>query len=464
MGKRNRDRRRDKQRKRSAHRPPGSGGGAGDRRYGGGPWSSGPEPVDAGEAVDYAVEAAAWAFAAGDERGCRQFLDVLGLDGSPGVAPPALVHQVIERVVDRALGDAWDGGWQPADVDRVVRKRHRSVHGEAVVRAIARQHRRYAAATIDPLWRDQLRFLGADPWGPASSASPEPGALPLGDEIEKGLPTSLTKADQRALIEILVLLWRLPRLPRLLALPGQATGSPGGDRSVDARVLERVRALLAKAESTTFAEEAEAFTAKAQELMARHAVNQAMIEGEEQSGGPQGRRIGVDDPYAQAKSLLLSVVASANRSRSVWSKDLGFSTVFGHESDLAAVDLLYTSLLVQANAAMAAAGRRVDRSGRSRTRSFRSSFLVAYANRIGQRLEEIATSAEAVGTEEHGAALLPVLVSRRRAVDDAVETAFPGMDHYSLSASNGAGWAAGTAAADLAKLSANAEVRSGRAS
>ena len=37
----------------------------------------------------------------------------------------------------------------------------------------------------------------------------------------------------------------------------------------DEKVLGRVRALLAKAESTTFPEEAEALTAKAQELMAR---------------------------------------------------------------------------------------------------------------------------------------------------------------------------------------------------
>ena len=37
-------------------------------------------------------------------------------------------------------------------------------------------------------------------------------------------------------------------------------------------MLERVRALLAKAESTTFPEEADALTAKAQQLMTRHAL------------------------------------------------------------------------------------------------------------------------------------------------------------------------------------------------
>jgi hypothetical protein len=39
-----------------------------------------------------------------------------------------------------------------------------------------------------------------------------------------------------------------------------------------------VRALLAKAESTTYPEEADALTAKAQELMARHSIDRAMLD------------------------------------------------------------------------------------------------------------------------------------------------------------------------------------------
>lgn len=58
-------------------------------------------------------------------------------------------------------------------------------------------------------------------------------------------------------------------------------------------------------------------------------------------------------------------------------------------SDLDAVELLFTSLLVQATTAMLAAGSRQDAHGRSRTRSFRQSFLAAYAQRIGERLASI---------------------------------------------------------------------------
>lgn len=219
-------------------------------------------------------------------------------------------------------------------------------------------------------------------------------------------------------------------------------------------MLERVRALLAKAESTNFPEEAEAFTAKAQELMARHAIDEAMLE----AGGGGGRadvvgwRIGVDDPYAAAKSILLHHIASANRCRAVWSKELGFSTVFGTRSDLEMVEILFTSLLVQGTDAMLRAGRSTDRYGRSRTRSFRQSFLLAYAARIGERLDAATASMVAEGAERHGEPLLPVLASRAEAVEGAVRTAFPQLAHRGLAITNYSGWVAGRAAAELAAI------------
>lgn len=408
-------------------------------------------PANDPETVQETVLAAAAAYRLGDAGAYARHLAVLALDGDSPQQGSTLVGQVIERVVDGALAAAWERGWQPADVERLVRRRLRRHHGAAVVAAIAHQHRRYAAATVADTWRSQLRAMGADPRNPPVGGDVDGTARPVAD-------------DHQATIEVLSLLRWLPVLPRLGPLPGEARSVGRGGHAVDGRVFEKVRALLAKAESTTFVEEAEAFTAKAQELMARHAVDLAMLQGGTPAGGAGGRRIGVDDPYAHAKSLLLAAVARANRCRSVWTRDLGFSTVFGHESDLDAVDLLYTSLLVQATTALAATGRRTDRSGRSRTRSFRSSFLVAYANRIGQRLCESAATAEAAGTAEHGAGLVPVMSARRKAVDDAVESTFPDVGSYSVSVSNGAGWAAGTAAAEMARLSAFDEVRPGQAS
>ena len=228
-------------------------------------------------------------------------------------------------------------------------------------------------------------------------------------------------------------------------------------------MLERVRALLAKAESTTFPEEAEALTARAQQLMARHAIDQAMLDGHapDRPTDVVAWRIGVDDPYAAAKSLLLDRIADAGGCRAVWSKELGCSTVFGVRTSVEMTEILFTSLLVQATDATLRAGSTADRSGRSRTSSFRQSFLVAYAHRIGERLSQATAQAVAEGTQRHGEELLPVLARRATAVDEAVKAAFPHLAHRRTHVNNYARWIAGRAAAEVASLSAGAELATG---
>src|SRR5262249_14522034 len=160
-----------------------------------------------------------------------------------------------------------------------------------------------------------------------------------------------------------------PVLPTLCPPPGKArSGSldPARAGSADERILERVRALLAKAESTEFSEEAEAFTAGAQKLMARHSIDYALLAHRgRHRDGTVGRRTPVDNPYESPKVGLLNVGAAANRCRAVWSKEFGFSTVVGFPDAVAAVELLFTSLLVQATAALTAAGSHRDAYGRS---------------------------------------------------------------------------------------------------
>jgi hypothetical protein len=218
--------------------------------------------------------------------------------------------------------------------------------------------------------------------------------------------------------------------------------------------------LLAKAESTEFPEEAEALSAKAQELMSRYSLHQAVLDHDlGRDPVVSGRRLWIDAPYTDAKTLLVQAVAVANRARAVWSRDPGFVTVIGVESDLDSIELLVTSLLVQANRAMLAAGRHTTRGGTSRTRSFRQSFIVSYATRIGERLQTASSSATAeldaqLQRAEPAAAgrLLPVLAARADATEELTERLFPTTVQRSVSASNAAGWTAGRAAADLAQL------------
>jgi len=173
-------------------------------------------------------------------------------------------------------------------------------------------------------------------------------------------------------------------------------------------------------------------------------------------------------------------VAQANRCRVVWSKDVGLVTVIGFPADLDAVELLFTSLLVQANSAMLRSGGKRDGAGRSRTRAFRQSFLLAYAIRIGERLSEAADHAEQAAVAEQRAAaagpdgdgaghaaagckgsdLGPFLAARHRAVDEAVDEMFGSTLTRSraVRATDADGWNSGRAAADLASLHNQAQV------
>jgi hypothetical protein len=218
--------------------------------------------------------------------------------------------------------------------------------------------------------------------------------------------------------------------------------------SLDTKIAARIRALLAKAESTTFPAEAEALTAKAQELMARYRIEGAALGADDADAVPGRLRLHIDPPYTAPKASLLSAVARANHCRVVSGYDR--AEVFGFDADLEVVELLFTSLLVQATAAMTAAGPQVDERGRSRTRSFRHSFLVAYAWRIGERLQETTRAAES------GSDLLPVLARRDALVDAALEAAFPRLRTRRTSFSNHAGLAAGVVAADRASLAVGA--------
>lgn len=235
------------------------------------------------------------------------------------------------------------------------------------------------------------------------------------------------------------------------------TAPPPGPQ---AGVLHKVRSLLAKAESTTFPDEAEALTAKAQALMDRNAIDQAMLAATAPgtTAGPEGRRIRVDAPYAKEKFHVLGAVARANRSRAVYVSWEDVAVVVGYPEDQATVELLYTSLLVQATTAMLAGGDRASR----RTRRYRQAFLVAFAARIGERLRATDEDVVAEADRAHGGGVLPVLASREVAVEDELARQFPHLRSHRIVVRDAAGWRAGTDAAERARLGAGSEV-AGRA-
>jgi hypothetical protein len=386
----------------------------------------------------------------------------LALDqGASALSEPAArwpqTSRTVLLVTGSMLARLWQAGWQPADLARAVRRELTPRHLRLAVDLIAAQTRDYAAAALDVRWSGQLRELEAATWW---------------GEDDEFLPSVARRdrADRFTVATLLLELFRLiGRLPpiTLLAPPPGASGSRAASfastprTGSEPRMLGRIRALLAKAESTEFPEEAEALTAKAQQLMAHHSIDEALLSASSGSAAEPGAcRIGIDNPYEAPKAVLLDAVAGANRARSVWSKELGFCTVVGFPADLEAVELLYTSLLVQATAAMNSAGTQSGGRGGSRTKSFRQSFLVAYAARIRERLAEAtAQVTEEALAEERAAgsgsavALLPVLAAREEAVEGFTERMFPSLKAgRAVRASDYEGWTQGRAAADRAQL------------
>ncbi len=344
-----------------------------------------------------------------------------------------------------ALADTWERGWQPADVVHAARRGATAAAVPLVVALIAEHARRTDAAARAPeAWLGQLRELGVP-------AAGDPGVVGAWQRR-----TGASPADAwRTVLRLAGLLRTTARLELLVPPPsrwGPAVRRAAPAAPDDARVLRRIRALLSKAESTEFPEEAEALTAKAQELMTRHAVDAVLLDaGSPARADVATRRVHVDDPYVQAKVQLLGAVADANGVRLVWYRGLGIATLVGHPGDLDAVELLFTSLLLQVGRALAGAERAAGR--RSGSRAFRRSFLLGWAGRIGERLAAARERATREATAEQGAGLLPVLASRQAAVDDAFTELFPRVRSSRSRASvDGAGFLAGRAAADSADV------------
>ncbi|MFD9459730.1 DUF2786 domain-containing protein [Streptomyces sp. NPDC060027] len=337
-------------------------------------------------------------------------------------ADPASDAELARRG-EEFVAAAWRRGWQPADVVRIVRRDLDDVHVRLVTSSILKEREGDRSAR-GPRWAAQLDELEAEPHDVRT------------DRFSRAT----------AVLELYRLLLRLPAIEPLDAPRAVTTAAA----PQETRMLTRIRALLAKAEATGFPEEAEALSAKAQELMARHSIDEALLAARTHAkDAPGACRIGVEPPYETAKAVLLDAVAGANRCRAVWNEALGFSTVVGFEPDLEAVELLYTSLLVQATAAMTKAEAAQRAGGRKRTKSFRQSFLAAYAHRIGDRLASVAEG-QVTATEGE---LLPVLAARDVAVADHLDRMFPETVTTRMrGVTDEAGWHAGAAAADRAQV------------
>lgn len=126
---------------------------------------------------------------------------------------------------------------------------------------------------------------------------------------------------------------------------------------MDLKMIEKIRALLNKAGSTDSPAEAEALQERANAMMTKYLIDEAMLEATKPAADrmvPESRNISITeagDPLAEQLSDLLTIVARHFRCEPVfygltkqrWSTR---AVVYGFSSDLDAFELMYTSLLL----------------------------------------------------------------------------------------------------------------------
>ena len=256
------------------------------------------------------------------------------------------------------------------------------------------------------------------------------------------------------------------------------TTGTGATNTRTTNMLGRVRKLLARAERAGTPEEAQACTDKAVELMARHGIDMALLSAAEPGFDEVGAtRMEVADPYSAGKARLLGWTASALRCRAVLHQlgggRVGAVTVFGFASDRERVEVLFTSLLLQAGAQLLR--ERPPHPGES-VAAYRRSWLHGFAVQVHRRLLDAERRAErraeqraeqqaeqqaeersgaaGGGAGSPGAAL--VLADRRSRVEHAFAEAFPVLGRSRRSVLSGTGFVAGAAAGERADLGAGA--------
>ena len=375
------------------------------------------------------------------------------------------VGSQLNTMLHEAVVSLYANGWQPADVAHTV-KRHWTVRAQRLVIAVIAGEARSCDAMLraPEAWLAQLVDLGVYDSARGAIVGGHHPAFAGWARAERLDPDEWVTIGVQVLGQLLM----SPRQAVLIDPPSSWSASnrgtvPSAARGdVDAKVLKVVRALLNQAERTDFEAEAEAFTAKAQEMMTRYSIDAAVLASSAcHTGlgtGVESRRVHIDSPYADEKAQFLAVIAAVNSARSVWSPSVGFSTVVGFPVDLHLTDLLFTSLLVQATRASADA---TATNPNRRTASFRRAFLIAFAHRIGERLEATKQRACVDAEHEYGSALVPILADREAAVTDAFDRAFPETTAMRSRRVNADGWHAGTAAADRAQIGAGPAVTAG---
>ena len=294
----------------------------------------------------------------------------------------------------------------------------------------------------------------ASPHVPARITSPALRKAWL--QLEAPQENFIPRDKMRAIMKELV---HLPRLRDTELLAGGELSQADGSSDKQDKIRHKVLGLLRKAESTSFAEEAEVLISKAQSLQQKYRIEDLLTVDQ-----PRliSHRVHVHPPYIKHQVTLLGTIANANGCTTLLIHEKGLACIIGAPEDAAHCADLFSSLNRQCDWYMRnSEGAEFARATQT-TASYRRSFRLSYAARIGELLELANEESIEEKLDEspycsHHAELiatqtLPALQARTDHAEETRDRLFPNLTTSSLSMNSLHGITDGITAADKSHL------------
>lgn len=222
------------------------------------------------------------------------------------------------------------------------------------------------------------------------------------------------------------------------------------------KAQRKITALLRKAESTPYEEEAATYIQKAAALQTKYNISALH---EEIPRSVRTSRVFISAPYVKEKSLLLAAIARNCGAHVIALTNTGVMCVVGYPADLAYIKDMYASLERQCMYFMVHSPQADRARQNGSTTSFRRSFIIAYAHEIA----DILASATRGATDGDGSTS-QALVETSAAVKKTFSDLFPEVTTSRVQAHNAAGYEEGTRSAQSSHFGGDSSGVGGRRS